>query len=76
MNSGGGVALATIKEIKEEVVLLDLNHPLAGKDLTFEVEIIEVNQTSNILFLFLILIFLKAEFYLVILIYLGLQMIL
>jgi len=43
MNSGGGVALATIKEIKEEVVLLDLNHPLAGKDLTFEVEIIEVN---------------------------------
>jgi peptidylprolyl isomerase len=39
----GGVALATIKEIKEEVVLLDLNHPLAGKDLTFEVEIIEVN---------------------------------
>lgn len=39
----GGVALATIKEIKEEVVVLDLNHPLAGKDLTFEVEIIEVN---------------------------------
>lgn len=39
----GGVALATIKEIKDDVVVLDLNHPLAGKDLTFEVEVIEVN---------------------------------
>ncbi|MBT3865723.1 peptidylprolyl isomerase [Candidatus Woesearchaeota archaeon] len=39
----GGVALATIKEIKDDVVVLDLNHPLAGKNLTFEVEIIEVN---------------------------------
>ena len=39
----GGVALATIKEIKDVVVVLDLNHPLAGKDLTFEVEVIEVN---------------------------------
>ena len=39
----GGVALATIKEIKDDVVILDLNHPLAGKDLTFEVEIVEVN---------------------------------
>ncbi len=39
----GGVALATIKEIKDDVVVLDLNHPLAGKDLIFDVEILEVN---------------------------------
>lgn len=39
----GGVAIATIKEIKDDILLLDLNHPLAGKDLTFEIEIIETN---------------------------------
>ncbi len=39
----GGVAIATIKEIKDDILLLDLNHPLAGKDLTFEIEIIEIN---------------------------------
>ena len=38
----GGIIFATILEIKEEVVSLDLNHPLAGEDLTFDVEIIEV----------------------------------
>ena len=31
-----------IKEIKEEEVLVDFNHPLAGKDLTFELELLSV----------------------------------
>ncbi len=38
----GGIAFATILKIGEEIVVLDLNHPLAGQDLTFEVEILEV----------------------------------
>ena len=38
----GGIAFATILKIEEEIVVLDLNHPLAGKDLTFEIEILEV----------------------------------
>ena len=33
---------ATVKEIKNNSVILDLNHPLAGKDLDFEIELLEV----------------------------------
>lgn len=39
----GGIAIATVKQIKNETILLDLNHPLAGKDLNFDVEILEIN---------------------------------
>jgi FKBP-type peptidyl-prolyl cis-trans isomerase 2 len=35
---------AKIVEVKDETVVLDLNHPLAGKDLTFEVEVVEVTK--------------------------------
>lgn len=31
-----------IREIKEEVVILDANHPLAGKELTFDIELVEI----------------------------------
>jgi peptidylprolyl isomerase len=33
---------ATILEVSEEEVTLDFNHPLAGQDLTFELELVEV----------------------------------
>lgn len=39
----GQVANFTVSEVKDETVVIDGNHPLAGKDLTFEVEILEVN---------------------------------
>lgn len=32
-----------VDEVLENEVVLDANHPLAGKDLTFEIELIEVN---------------------------------
>ncbi len=32
----------TIVEIKEEVVMLDANHPLAGQDLVFDLELVEI----------------------------------
>lgn len=32
----------TIVEIKEATVMLDANHPLAGKDLTFDLELVEI----------------------------------
>ncbi len=35
---------ALVTHVGEEQVVLDLNHPLAGKDLTFEVEILEIND--------------------------------
>jgi FKBP-type peptidyl-prolyl cis-trans isomerase 2 len=31
-----------IAEIKDDVVVLDANHPLAGKDLIFDVELVEI----------------------------------
>ena len=35
------------KEIQEEVVIVDLNHPLAGKELTFEYEVLEKRAATE-----------------------------
>ena len=34
---------AIVSEVKDDLVTIDLNHPLAGKDLTFKIKVIEVN---------------------------------
>lgn len=34
---------AEVKEIKEDTAVVDLNHPLAGENLHFEVKILEIN---------------------------------
>ena len=34
--------VATIQEIGDDSIKLDLNHPLAGKTLTFDVELVEI----------------------------------
>jgi peptidylprolyl isomerase len=33
-----------ITKVEDEKVTLDANHPLAGKDLTFDIELVEVNK--------------------------------
>lgn len=43
-NGEVGTMVVTVKEIKEETVVLDANHPLAGKDLIFELEVLEVSN--------------------------------
>jgi peptidylprolyl isomerase len=42
-----GVIPITVIEIKDETVLVDFNHPLAGKTLNFDVEVMEVHKTSD-----------------------------
>ena len=46
-NGEVGTMVVTVKEIKEETVVLDANHPLAGKDLIFELEVLEVTNTKK-----------------------------
>ena len=38
-----GPVNVVVKEIKEETVVLDMNHPLAGKKLIFDLEVVSVN---------------------------------
>jgi peptidylprolyl isomerase len=42
-----GAFLATIHTIDESSVQLDMNHPLAGKALTFNIEVVEIQATAS-----------------------------
>lgn len=39
----------SVTEIKEAVVVLDANHPLAGKDLVFDLELVEIAGGSPLI---------------------------
>lgn len=43
----GGQMMAQIMSIGDETVQLDLNHPMAGKALNFNIELLEVGATQN-----------------------------
>ena len=34
-----------VVEVKEDSLVVDANHPLAGKDLIFDLEVVEINET-------------------------------
>jgi len=38
----GQVVQVIVKEVKEEAVVIDGNHPLAGRDLVFEIEVVSI----------------------------------
>nr|WP_287424124.1 hypothetical protein [Candidatus Brachybacter algidus] len=39
----------TVVEIKDAVVMLDANHPLAGQDLIFDLELVEIVGASPLI---------------------------
>lgn len=41
-NGPTGPMVVKVTEVKEDVVVIDANHPLAGKNLIFELEVLEV----------------------------------
>jgi peptidylprolyl isomerase len=43
MSNGSGQNIpVVVAEVKEDAVILDANHPLAGEDLIFDIELIEI----------------------------------
>ena len=50
MSNGSGQNFpVTVAEVKEDSVILDANHPLAGQDLIFDLELVEIVPTSRII---------------------------
>ena len=43
-----GPRAVTIEKVGMSVVDIDLNHPMAGKDLDFDIEIVEVREASAV----------------------------
>ena len=50
MSNGSGQSFpVSIIEVREETVILDANHPLAGQDLIFDIELVEITPVSRII---------------------------
>ena len=45
-SADGQVAMVRVHEIKEKTVVMDMNHPMAGKTLVFDVKIVEIQPLS------------------------------
>ncbi len=48
-NATGEVIPVVITEVKEESVVLDANHPLAGEALVFDIELIEITGGKSLI---------------------------
>ncbi len=46
MDSSGNRLMGSVTEVKDEVVVMDFNHPLAGETLHFEGNVLDVHQPS------------------------------
>lgn len=46
-NGPRGPFLARIQGVNDETVTLDMNHPLAGEELNFEIELLSVHHTKK-----------------------------
>ncbi|HEY0298765.1 MAG TPA: peptidylprolyl isomerase, partial [Arachidicoccus sp.] len=46
-NDQGQTFQVVIKEVKDDIVVLDANHPLAGKDLIFDIELVDITPGKS-----------------------------
>lgn len=46
VQTSNGDSIAVVSAFDDKTISLDLNHPLADKDLTFEIEVIEVREPT------------------------------
>lgn len=50
MSNGSGQQFpVSVVEVKDDSVVLDANHPLAGQDLIFDLELVSIEPTSRII---------------------------
>ncbi len=47
VDTNNGMAVALVTKIEGEDVTLDLNHPLSGMDLKFDIEIVDVREATK-----------------------------
>ena len=45
--ANGTPVRGTIQEVKDDEVTIDFNHPMAGKDLNFEIELVSVEENTT-----------------------------
>ena len=45
--SNGQTMLVTVKDVNDEIVTVDANHPLAGKKLNFDVDVVDVRDATE-----------------------------
>jgi FKBP-type peptidyl-prolyl cis-trans isomerase SlyD len=43
----GEQMIVTIADLKKDVAVVDFNHPFAGKDLTFAIEVVDVRKPTK-----------------------------
>jgi peptidylprolyl isomerase len=44
----GSILPATVKDVTDDAVIVDANHPLAGKDLMFEIHLVGLNPEDEL----------------------------
>ena len=42
-----GIQIVTVKDVNDESVFVDGNHPLAGQNLNFDVEIVDIRPATQ-----------------------------
>jgi len=48
VQTSNGDSIAVVSAFDDKTITLDLNHPLADKDLTFDVEVVEVREPTGV----------------------------